>query len=80
MQIIIDDYKCHIDTDDAPPKIAKNIRFDMHETPMVQATTDKLLQKKQTGPDKDSKWLSCPVLEPKSHQESVSSGAVDDFE
>ena len=51
----------------------------MHETPTMQATIDGLLQKNQIAPEKDSEWLSCPILAPKPHQKSISSADVNNY-
>ena len=48
--ITINDYECHIDTGDAAPIVAKNIRFGIHETPIMQRAIDGLLQKKPNCP------------------------------
>ena len=78
--ITINDYECHIDTGDAAPIVAKNIRFGIHETPIMQRAIDGLLQKNQIVPDTESQWLSRPVLAPKPHQEDITSSRIDDFE
>jgi len=79
VQITIEDYECHIDTGDHAPKVAKNIRFGIHETPIMQSAIDGLLQKNQIVPDDDSLWLAKPVLAPKPHQEDSTDHMIDAF-
>ena len=80
VHVPINDYQCHIDTGDAQPVVAKGIRFGMHETPIIQAAIDGLLQKNQVTPDTESQWLSRPVLAPKPHQEDKTIEDIDSFE
>ena len=77
VQITIKDYECHIDTGSHAPKVAKSIRFGIHETPIMQSAIDGLLQKNQVVPDDDSLWLAKPVLAPKPHQEDITDTMVD---
>jgi len=49
VQITIEDYECHIDTGTHALKVAKNIRFGIHETPIMQSAIDGLLQKKSNS-------------------------------
>ena len=77
--IPIRNYECHIDTGKAKPTVAKNVRFGMHERPIMQAAIDALLQKNQIAPDTESEWLSKPVLAPKPHQENITGDKIDEF-
>ena len=78
--ITIEDYECHIDTGSHAPKVAKTIRFGIHEAPIMQSAIDGLLQKNQIVPDNNSLWLAKPVLAPKPHQEDITDAMVDQFE
>jgi hypothetical protein len=77
--IPIRDYKCHIDTGNAKPTVAKNLRFGFHERPIMQEAIDALLEKDQIVADTESEWLSKPVLAPKPHQENITGDKIDDF-
>ena len=77
--IPIRNYECHIDTGKAKPTVSKNIRFGMHERPILQAAIDALLDKNQIAPDTESEWLSKPVLAPKPHQEGITGDKIDKF-
>ena len=43
--IPIRNYQCHIDTGKAKPTVAKNLRFGIHERPIMQSAIDSLLEK-----------------------------------
>ena len=79
VQIPIRNYECHIDTGKSKPTVAKNIRFGMHERPIMQSAIDALLEKNQIAPDTESEWLSKPVLAPKPHQENITGDKIDEF-
>jgi hypothetical protein len=49
--------------------MARNIRYRIHETPIMQLAIDALLENDQICIDVDSPWLSKAVLAPKPHQE-----------
>ena len=77
VKIPITGYKCVIDTGDARPTVARNIRYGVHETPIMQQAINALLANDQICVDVDSSWLSKAVLAPKPHQEEVSN--ISDF-
>ena len=77
--IPIRNYECHIDTGKSKPTVAKNLRFGIHERPIMQSAIDSLLEKSQIAPDTESEWLSKPVLAPKPHQEDITGDKIDDF-
>lgn len=80
LPIPINDYEYHTDTGDATPVCAKGLRFRMHESPIMQAAIDSLLQKNEVTPDTESQWLSRPALAPKPHQENKIIKDMDSFE
>ena len=71
VKIPINGYECVIDTGTAQPTVARNIRYGIHETPIMQKAIDALLANDQIYVDVDSSWLSKAVLAPKPHQEEV---------
>ena len=77
--VTIRDYKCHIDTGKSEPTVAKNIRFGIHEKPIMEKAINALLEKKQIVVDTESQWLSKPVLAPKPHQENITGEKIDEF-
>ena len=70
-------YQCVIDTGTSPPTVAKNIRYGIHEIPIMQKAIDALLEDGFICLDTHSSWLSRIVLAPKPHQEHVQN--IDDF-
>ena len=50
--ILTNDYEWHIDTGDAKPVTVKNVKFGMHEIPIIQTVIDSLLKNNQIAPDK----------------------------
>ena len=71
VKIHIKGYECVIDTGDSKPTVARNIRYGIHETPIMQKAIESLLKNDQITIDDDSSWLSRVVLAPKPHQEEV---------
>jgi hypothetical protein len=71
VKIHIKGYECVIDTGDSKPTVARNIRYGIHETPIMQRAIESLLSNDQIEIDDDSSWLSRIVLAPKPHQEEV---------
>jgi hypothetical protein len=71
-KIPITGYECVIDTAGSViPTVAKNIRYGIHENPIMQLAIDALIANDQICVDVDSAWLSKAVLAPKPHQEHV---------
>jgi hypothetical protein len=75
--IPITGYECFIDTGKGKPTVARNIHYGLHETPIMQAAIDALLDNKQISVDIHSDWLSKAVLAAKPHQEHVTN--ITDF-
>ena len=71
VKIHIHGYECVSDTGDSKPTVARNIRYGIHETPIMQRAIESLLTNDQVEIDDDSSWLSRIVLAPKPHQEEV---------
>ena len=51
-------YQCVIDTGTSPPTVAKNIRYGIHEIPIMQKAIDALLEDGFICLDTHSSWLS----------------------
>jgi hypothetical protein len=60
-----------ISTGNRKPTVARNIRYGIHETPIMQKAIKSLLLNDQIEINDDSSWLSRIVLAPKPHQEEV---------
>jgi hypothetical protein len=71
VKLHIKGYECVIDTGDSKPTVARNIRYGIHETPIMQKAIESLLANDQIAIDDDSSWLSRIVLAPKPHQEEI---------
>jgi hypothetical protein len=71
VKIPIRNYEYVIDTGDHMPLSARNIRYGLHETPIMQKAIDSLLHNDQICLDASSPWLSRIVLAPKPHQETI---------
>ena len=56
--ISIADYEYRIDASDTIPKVAKNIRFGIHDMTSIQAVFDGLLQKNHLIPNEPAGWLA----------------------
>jgi hypothetical protein len=71
VKIPITGYKCFIDTRKGKPTVAHNIHYGLHETPIMQAAINALLDNQQISVNIHSDWLSKAVLAAKPHQEHV---------
>jgi hypothetical protein len=71
VKIHIKGYECVIDAGNSKPAIARNIRYGVHETPMMQKAIESLLLNNQIEIDNGSSWLSRILLAPKPHQEEI---------
>ena len=67
----IRDYKASIDTGTHKPVQAKNIRYGIHESPIMEKAISALLSHNQIAPCTLGQWLSKATLAPKPHQEQI---------
>jgi hypothetical protein len=72
VKLHIQGYECVIDTGDSKPTVARNSRYGIHETPIMQRAIESLLLNDQIELDNDSSWLSRIVLAPKPHTKTSS--------
>ena len=71
VMITIKGYQCVIDTGENKPTVARNIRYGIHETPIMEKAIHGLLSNNQIEADTTSSWLSQIILAPKPHQEHI---------
>jgi hypothetical protein len=67
----VKNYKCVIDTGDAPPVTVKKILYGSKETPIMWNAIDALAQVGKICQTIDSRWLFKALLASKPHQEHV---------